>query len=119
MLKLRIYYISLVILCAFAQLSYLNSLSDETNIKFKDKIRHANNDYYLIENPKNLKHFKQNLNLYFKWNKNTHKRLCIDSLRFINKKDGFIISMDDYPLLKGKDIKLEDKIEDYLFFSLK
>jgi 4-amino-4-deoxy-L-arabinose transferase-like glycosyltransferase len=119
MFKFHLFFIIAFTTASVFQIMYLNKLSVETNVTFKNNPKYSGNQYYLLENPKNLKHFKQNMNLYFKWNHNTCVRLNIDSLRTLNSRDRIMISVTDYPLLKGIPINVENNIEDYLFFSLK
>jgi hypothetical protein len=119
MFKFHLFFIIAFTTASVSQIMYLNKLSVETNVTFKNNPKYSGNQYYLLENPKNLKHFKQNMNLYFKWNHNTCVRLNIDSLRTLNSRDRIMISVTDYPLLKGIPINVENNIEDYLFFSLK
>jgi 4-amino-4-deoxy-L-arabinose transferase-like glycosyltransferase len=117
--KFHLFYLIVLTAASVFQILYMHRLSVETETKFKNKTNYSNNQYYLIEDTNKLKHFKQNMNLYFKWNNNTCKRLNIDSINKLNSSDKIMISVADYPLLKNIPINIENKIEDYLFFTLK
>lgn len=117
--KFHLFFIAIFTIASSIQIFYLYNLSVETNVIVNNNPQYSGKQYYLLENPKKLKHFKQNMNLYFKWNHNTCVRLNIDSLRTLNSRDRVIISVADYQHIKEIPINVENTIEDYIFFTLK